>query len=70
MKWEFGRASDNEGLRLILAFFKVSDPQQRKLIIEMVEAFAETGAPDHTFLDHGVMRGLVQDNAQLSSRKF
>jgi hypothetical protein len=64
MKWEFGRASDDEGLRLVLAFFKVGDPRQRKLIIDLAETFAEASQAHLPLLEHDEVRRLVQDNAR------
>lgn len=70
MKWEFGRASDKEALRLILAFFKVGDPQRRKLVIELAEAFAEESQNDPLPLSRSDIRRLVQDNARMEPRKL
>ncbi len=31
--WRYGRASDEEGLRLMLAFFAIEDPAKRRQLI-------------------------------------
>jgi hypothetical protein len=57
--WKVGRASDEEGLRMMLAFFNVDDPRQRLRLIELAEAFAKGEA------QASGERGIVlQDNAQ------
>jgi hypothetical protein len=57
--WLVGRATDEEGLRLMLAFFKIDEPRQRLRIIELAEAFARGTAP----VD-GEAALALQDNAQ------
>ncbi|MDB5631554.1 MAG: hypothetical protein JWR49_409 [Tardiphaga sp.] len=57
--WKVGRASDEEGLRMMLAFFNIADPRQRLRLIELAEAFAR-GAP----LASGESALTLQDNAQ------
>ncbi|MEH2471900.1 hypothetical protein V1281_006912 [Nitrobacteraceae bacterium AZCC 2161] len=57
--WKVGRASDAEGLRMMLAFFNIDDPRQRLRLIELAEAFAR-GAP----LASGESALALQDNAQ------
>jgi hypothetical protein len=37
----FGRASDEEGLRLILAFFSIMEPDKRNEVVELAERLAE-----------------------------
>lgn len=39
--WEFGRASDEEGLRLIVAYLSIKDPALRSEIMELAEAYAK-----------------------------
>ena len=36
---------DAEGLRLMRAFHKISDPEARRIIIQIVEATAQGAAP-------------------------
>lgn len=38
--WEFGRASDPEGLRLMVAFFRIMNPARRVELIRLAEQFA------------------------------
>lgn len=58
--WRNGRASDEEGLRLMLAFFTIDDPAKRRRLIELAESFSSGEAPA---LTTGVL-SLVQDNAR------
>lgn len=37
MKWVFGRASDEESLRLMTAFLQISDADRRKSVVELAE---------------------------------
>jgi len=55
--WRIGRAVDEEGMRMILAFFSIKNPVQRLRLIELAEAFA-TGT-----LREGSDGLAVQDNA-------
>ncbi len=43
--WQFGRCSDKEGLRLMLAFLQIDDPDVRRSIIEVAENLAENSRP-------------------------
>jgi hypothetical protein len=46
--WEFGRASDEEALRLVLAFLKIMDFERRAEIILMAERYqTESKPPPH-----------------------
>jgi hypothetical protein len=57
--WRIGRASDEEGLRLMLAFFTIDDPAKRRQLIGLAESFSSGEAPA---LTAGALC-LVQDNA-------
>ena len=54
--WRVGRASDQEGLRLMLAYLQISDPALRKQVIRLAEKFA--GHPQPMLIPD-----LAQDNA-------
>jgi hypothetical protein len=43
--WEFGRASDAEGLELMLAFFNITEPQKRREVIAFAEKLARESVP-------------------------
>jgi hypothetical protein len=51
--WRFGRASDEEALRIVLAYLKINDPERRKEIMTLAEAYAEASEAQ-----------LVQDNKE------
>ena len=55
--WEFGRASDEEGLRLIVAYLSIQDPALRSEIMELAEAYAKL-----SFKTLPVSNKLAQDN--------
>jgi hypothetical protein len=38
---ELGDASDAEGLRLITAFFRITDPQRRREVVALAEQMAK-----------------------------
>jgi hypothetical protein len=57
--WKVGRASDAEGLRMMLAFFNIDDPRLRLRLIELAETFAR-GAPLAS--DESAL--ALQDNAR------
>jgi len=40
--WEFGRASDDEALRLMTAFLQISEPERRREIVELAERHYRT----------------------------
>lgn len=47
--WRYGRASDEEALRMVLAYLKINEPERRKEVMSLAEAYAEiTGAPPIT----------------------
>jgi hypothetical protein len=54
--WEFGRASDEEGLRLMVAFFKIGQSEHRRAVIELAERLAEQSRPSPPSIS------LPQDN--------
>jgi hypothetical protein len=62
--WRNGRASDEEGLRLMLAFFTIDDPAKRRQLIELAESFSSGEAPS---LTKGAL-SLVQDNMRSKTR--
>ena len=55
--WRVGRASDQEGLRLMLAYLQISDPALRKQVIRLAEKLA--GHPQPLLISD-----LTQDNAE------
>ena len=55
--WRVGRASDQEGLRLMLAYLQISDPALRKQVIRLAEKMA--GHPQPMLIPE-----LAQDNAE------
>jgi hypothetical protein len=59
--WRHGRASDEEGLRLMLAFFTIDDPAKRRRLIALAESFASGEASELTTNALSV----VQDNVQV-----
>jgi hypothetical protein len=72
--WRVGRASDQEGLRLMLAYLQIADPELRKEIVRLAEKFAglpqptliPTIAQDNIDLHHiGRSDGGVDDNSKL-----
>jgi hypothetical protein len=62
--WQVGRATDEEGLRMMLAFFGIDDPRQRLRLIELAEAIAKGSVP----LDGDVSLAL-QDNGPDSATR-
>ena len=55
--WRVGRASDQEGLRLMLAYLQISDPALRKQVIRLAEKYAGHPQP-------ALIPDLAQDNAE------
>lgn len=55
--WRVGRASDQEGLRLMLAYLQIPDPELRKQIVRLAERFA--GHPQPTLIPT-----IAQDNVE------
>ncbi len=55
--WRVGRASDQEGLRLMLAYLQISDPILRKQVIRLAEKHA--GHPQPILIPD-----IAQDNAR------
>jgi hypothetical protein len=51
--WRYGRASDEEALRIVLAYLKINDPERRREIMTLAETCAEASEAQ-----------LVQDNVQ------
>ena len=37
--WELGRASDNDALRLVVAFLQIHEPERRLELIKLAEYF-------------------------------
>jgi hypothetical protein len=37
--WEFGRASDDEALKLIVAFFQIHEPERRQQVLALAKRF-------------------------------
>jgi hypothetical protein len=47
--WRYGRASDEEALKMVLAYLKINEPERRKEVLTLAETYAEiTGAPPIT----------------------
>jgi len=55
--WRAGRASDQEGLRLMLAYLQIADPALRKQVIRLAEKHA--GHPQPVLIPD-----LEQDNSE------
>jgi hypothetical protein len=55
--WRVGRASDQEGLRLMLAYLQIPDPALRKQVIRLAEKLA--GHPQPI-----LMPDIAQDNLE------
>jgi hypothetical protein len=55
--WRVGRASDQEGLRLMLAYLQISDPALRKQVLRLAEKLA--GHPQPMLIPD-----LAQDNVE------
>lgn len=52
--WRFGRASDEEALRMVVAYLSINEPERRRELLELAEKYAkETCAPP-----------IVQDNSE------
>jgi hypothetical protein len=44
--WRFGRASDEEALKMVVAYLSINEPERRREILELAEKYAkETSAP-------------------------
>lgn len=44
--WRFGRASDEEALKMVVAYLSINEPERRREIFELAEKYAhETKAP-------------------------
>lgn len=43
--WNFGRASDDEALKLIVAYLNISEPERRKHIVALAEEYQRTSVP-------------------------
>lgn len=66
--WRVGRATDEEGLRLMLAFFNIDDPRQRLRLIELAETYARGSAPatgaNAVVLQDNIKRKTTRDTPQ------
>lgn len=51
--WRYGRASDEEALRMVLAYLKINDPERRKEVMALAEGHADASETQ-----------LVQDNTE------
>jgi hypothetical protein len=45
MKWNFGRASDDESLRLVVAFMQIHEPDKRLQLVAMAERLQQESKP-------------------------
>jgi hypothetical protein len=44
--WRFGRASDEEALKMVVAYLSINEPERRREIFDLAEKYAqETKAP-------------------------
>lgn len=44
--WRFGRASDEEALKMVVTYLTINEPERRREIFELAEKYAkETAAP-------------------------
>jgi hypothetical protein len=44
--WRFGRASDEEALKIVVAYLSINEPERRREIFDLAEKYAkETKAP-------------------------
>jgi hypothetical protein len=44
--WRFGRASDEEALKMVVAYLSINEPDRRREVFELAEKYArETKAP-------------------------
>jgi hypothetical protein len=44
--WRFGRASDEEALKMVVTYLTINEPERRREIFELAEKYArETCAP-------------------------
>jgi len=44
--WRIGRASDEEALKMVVAYLSINEPERRREVLELAEKFAkETVAP-------------------------
>ncbi len=44
--WRFGRASDEEALKMVVAYLSINEPERRREILDLAERYArETKAP-------------------------
>jgi hypothetical protein len=57
--WRVGRASDQEGLRLMLAYLQIPDPELRKQVVRLAEKLAGVPQPP--------IPSIAQDNFETHS---
>lgn len=43
--WEFGRASDNEALKLVVAYLNISSPERRRELVALAEKYQKEAVP-------------------------
>jgi hypothetical protein len=44
--WRFGRASDEEALKMVVAYLSINEPERRRELFELAEKYAkDTCAP-------------------------
>lgn len=49
MKWQFGRVSDDEALRLMTAFLQIGEPELRREVVELAESYERASVRQSTF---------------------
>jgi hypothetical protein len=43
--WDFGRATHDESLRLVVAFLQINEPDRRSELITLAEAYRHSSGP-------------------------
>jgi len=43
--WRFGRASDEEALKMVLAYLSIHDPARRRELLALAEKYAAQTSP-------------------------
>lgn len=43
--WRIGRASDEEALKMVLAYLNINEPERRREVLALAEKFANQSVP-------------------------
>lgn len=43
--WNFGRASDEEALKLVVAYLNISEPERRRELVALAEQYQQESLP-------------------------